>query len=293
MDRLLSMELFIAVVEKGSFTAAAEAYSLSQPMVGKHIEALEARLGGKLLLRTTRRQRLTELGSVYFLRCKAILADIQSAEDDLVEMQQFPRGLLRINASGVFGSSCLAPLLADFMKTYPDINVQLVLNDDLMDPVANGYDVLFRVGHLQNLNMVARQLQPYRFVIAASPEYLAKNGTPQHPIDLSNHECLGFSNWRRGDGWEQLCRSYGVEPRVGRFDCNHGHALRELALAGFGLVLLAEPMLRSDITAGRLVEVLTSFLPESKPVHILYLPDKQLPKLKVFIDFMIARLGII
>ncbi|MEN3029496.1 LysR family transcriptional regulator [Chromobacterium amazonense] len=292
MDRLLSMELFVAVVDKGSFTAAAEAYRLSQPMVGKHIAALEARLGGKLLVRTTRRQQLTELGALYFQRCKAILADIQSAEDGLAILQQQPRGHLRVNASVVFGACRLAPLLGEFMARYPDISLQLSLEDELVDPMIGGYDALFRVGHLQDSSMVARPLQPYCFMIAASPDYLARRGVPQHPVDLADHDCLGFSNWRKGDGWEQLAHTYGASPRVGRIDCNHGQALRELALAGSGLVLLAEALLRQDIATGRLVEVLPGFLPPPKPVHLLYFPDRhQLPKLRVFVDFIVERLG--
>nr|WP_199067078.1 LysR family transcriptional regulator [Chromobacterium sp. ASV5] len=292
MDRLLSMELFVAVVEQGSFTAAAEAFGLSQPMVGKHIAALEGRLGGKLLARTTRRQQLTELGRQYFQRCQSILAEIRAAEEGAAILQQTPRGVLRVNASVTFGSQRLAPALADFMAAYPDIALELTLSDALADLVADGFDALFRIGHLGDAGVVARPLQPYRMLMAASPAYLAARGEPRSPAELAAHECLGFSYWRKDDGWAQLAAAHGVSVGASRFQCNHGQALRELALAGAGIALQAEALLADDVAAGRLREVLPGCLPPPKPMHLLYLPDRQPPpRLRVFIDFILQRFG--
>jgi DNA-binding transcriptional LysR family regulator len=292
MDRLLSMELFVAVVDKGSFTAAAEAHRLSQPMVGKHIAALEKRLGGRLLVRTTRRQQLTELGQHYYQRCRAILAELAAAEDAAELLRQQPRGVLRLNASVTFGSLRLAPLLAEFMARYPEIGVELELSDQLVDLVADGYDAVFRIGPLADSGMVARRLKPYRMMIAASPAYLATRGTPQTPADLKSHDCLGFSRWQRDDGWDALARRHGVEIAASRFQCNQGQALRQLALAGAGLALQAEALLADDVASGRLVSLLDGYLPPPKPMHLIYPADRQpLPKLRVFVDFIVERLG--
>ncbi|MFB9167350.1 LysR family transcriptional regulator [Chromobacterium piscinae] len=292
MDRLLSMELFVAVVDKGSFTAAADAHRLSQPMVGKHIAALEARLGGKLLVRTTRRQQLTELGQHYYQRCRAILADLAAADDAAALLREQPRGVLRVNASVTFGTLRLAPLLAEFMARYPEIGVELELSDQLVDLVAEGYDAVFRIGHLADSGLVARRLKPYRMMIAASPAYLARRGRPETPEQLAEHDCLGFSRWRRDDGWDALARLHAAQIPSSRFLCNQGQALRQMALAGAGIVLQAETLLADDVAAERLVSLLDGYLPEAKPMHLLYPADRQpLPKLRVFVDFIIERLG--
>ncbi|UTH74937.1 LysR family transcriptional regulator [Chromobacterium sp. IIBBL 290-4] len=292
MDRLLSMELFVAVVELGSLTAAAEAHRLSQPMVGKHLSALEARLGGKLLVRTTRRQQLTELGQHYYQRCRAILRELQAAEDAAALLRQQPRGVLRVNASITFGTLRLAPLLAEFMARYPEVGVELELSDQLVDLVADGYDAVFRIGHLADSGMVARRLRPYRMMIAASPAYLARRGEPMTPADLAGHDCLGFSRWQRDDGWDALARLHGVEIPSSRIQCNQGQALRQLALAGAGLALQAETLLMEDVAAGRLVSLLEGYLPPPKPMHLIYPADRQpLPKLRVFVDFIVEKLG--
>ncbi|POZ61317.1 LysR family transcriptional regulator [Chromobacterium alticapitis] len=292
MDRLLSMELFVAVVELGSLTAAAEAHRLSQPMVGKHLAALEARLGGKLLVRTTRRQQLTELGQHYYQRCRAILADLAAAEDAAALLREQPRGVLRVNASVTFGTLRLAPLLAEFMARYPEIGVELELCDQLVNLVAEGYDAVFRIGHLADSGLVARRLKPYRMMIAASPAYLARRGKPETPEQLAEHDCLGFSRWRRDDGWDALARLHAAHIPSSRFQCNQGQALRQLALAGAGIVLQAETLLADDVAAGRLVSLLDGYLPEAKPMHLLFPADRQpLPKLRVFVDFIVERLG--
>ncbi|WP_235429296.1 LysR family transcriptional regulator [Chromobacterium vaccinii] len=286
------MELFVAVVDKGSFTAAADAHRLSQPMVGKHIAALEKRLGGKLLVRTTRRQQLTELGQHYYQRCRAILADLAAADDAAALLREQPRGVLRVNASVTFGTLRLAPLLAEFMARYPEIGVELELSDQLVDLVAEGYDAVFRIGHLADSGLVARRLKPYRMMIAASPAYLARRGRPETPEQLAEHDCLGFSRWRRDDGWDALARLHAAQIPSSRFQCNQGQALRQMALAGAGIVLQAETLLADDVAAERLVSLLDGYLPDPKPMHLIYPADRQpLPKLRVFIDFIVERLG--
>lgn len=292
MDRLLGMEVFVAAVELGSFTAVAERFGLSQPMVGKHVAALEARLGGRLLARTTRRQQPTELGQHYYQRCLAILAEVRAAEDAAALLSGAPRGLLRVNASVTYGSLKLAPVVAAFMRRYPEVRVELTLSDALADLVDDGHDVLVRIGPLREGGWVARPLAPYRMLVAAAPSYLAARGRPQTPAELAAHDCLGFSGWRRDDGWAWMARRYGVELGEGRLSCNNGQALRQLALAGAGLVFQAEALLADDVAAGRLEEVLADYLPPPSPVHLLVLPDRQrLPKLSAFLEFARQSLG--
>ncbi|EEG07498.1 LysR family transcriptional regulator [Pseudogulbenkiania ferrooxidans] len=292
MDRLLGMEVFVAVVERGSFTAAAEAFGLSQPMVGKHIRALEQRLGARLLARTTRRQHLTEIGEQYYQRCRHILAEIRDAEIGAERLHQAPRGMLKINAPVTFGSLRLAPALGEFMVQYPEVSVELALSDQVVDLVEEGCDALIRIGTLVESGLVARPLAPYRMMVCAAPAYLQRWGTPRTPGELAGHQWLGHSLWEKHAGWRLPTGADAVDPPAARFQSNNGQALRMVALQGGGIVMQPEVLLAEDVAAGRLVEILADYLPSSKPMHVLYLPDRQqVPKLRAFIDFVLQRFG--
>nr|WP_294866937.1 LysR family transcriptional regulator [uncultured Pseudogulbenkiania sp.] len=292
MDRLLGMEVFVAVVERGSFTAAAEAFGLSQPMVGKHIRALEQRLGARLLARTTRRQHLTEIGEQYYQRCRHILAEIRDAEIGAERLHQAPRGMLKINAPVTFGSLRLAPALGEFMVQYPEVSVELALSDQVVDLVEEGCDALIRIGTLVESGLVARPLAPYRMMVCAAPAYLQRSGTPRTPGELAGHQWLGHSLWEKHAGWRLPTGADAVDPPSARFQSNNGQALRMVALQGGGIVMQPEVLLAEDVAAGRLVEILADYLPSSKPMHVLYLPDRQqVPKLRAFIDFVLQRFG--
>ncbi|MFZ6649624.1 LysR family transcriptional regulator [Undibacterium sp. TJN25] len=296
MDKLLSMEIFVSVVDAGSFTAASEAYDISPVMVGKHIRFLEQKLGARLLTRTTRRQSLTEIGHQYCERCRVILAEIRSAETGAEAMQATPRGVLKLNAPVSFGSQWLAPAMADFLGRYPEISLDLNLNDRVVDLVDEGYDAAVRIGVLEDSGLVARPLFPYRMRICASPDYLARKGTPHTPAELSAHQCLDFMHWNKHVRWK--LRNLPGEPDTeslipaSRFRSNNGQALRMAALQGFGIVLQSEVLLNEDIAAGRLVSILEDYTPASRPVQIVYPRNRQAtPKLTSFIDFMLERFG--
>jgi DNA-binding transcriptional LysR family regulator len=293
MDRLLAMEAFVAVVDGGSLTAAAKQMGLSGPMVGKHLRALESRLGVCVLTRTTRRQNLTEAGRAYYEHCKLILSEVRVAESSVEALRAMPRGHLRISAPVSFGTTCLAPALVDYMALYPDLSVELILSDRIVDLVEDGFDVAVRIGKLPNSTLVARALAPYAMVICASPGYLARAGTPQTPADLARHQCLGFAHWRHRGGW-RLGRADADAAQVplSRFICNHGPALRMAALQGFGLVMQPRVLLAPDVAAGRLVSVLDDAVPPAMPVHLVYpRVRQQLPKLHTFVDFALERFG--
>jgi DNA-binding transcriptional LysR family regulator len=290
MDRLASMEIFIAVVEAGSFTAAADAFGISPVMVGKHIRHLEERLGARLLTRTTRRQSLTEIGHQYAERCRLILADIKAAESSAEAMRDTPRGTLRISAPVSFGTQRLAPAMADYLAQHSEVSLDLNLNDRMIDLVEECYDAAIRIGELQDSGLVARPLQPYRMMLCASPAYLERFGVPKQPEDLASHQCLDFAPLHRRVRWN--LNGSAAEFPASRFRSNNGQALRMAALRGYGIVLQPEVLLGEDVAAGRLVSLLEDYLPASRPVSLIYPRDKlATPKMTTFIEFIMERFG--
>jgi len=199
MGKLAGMEMFVKVVECGSFTAAADISDISPTMVAKYIKTIEKRLGARLLHRTTRRQYLTEVGKLYYERCKHALAEIELAEASASELQSSPRGVVRLVAPVSFGNQILTPLLMEYLFQYPDVKVELTLDNHVPDLINDGYDLGVHIGEINSTNLVARALQPYRRILAASPSYLSTYGQPFHPEELSAHSCLGLSYWRHNE----------------------------------------------------------------------------------------------
>ncbi len=290
MDKLRSMEVFVAAVDSGSFTAAAERFGISAVMVGKHVRELEQRLGAALLTRSTRRQSLTEIGRQYLEQCRAILAQIDAAERGAESLRVAPRGVLKVSCAVSFGMDCLAPMITDYLVQYPEVSVDMSLNDRMIDMVEEGFDVAIRIGTLEDSSLVARPLRPYGVVICGSPDYLARRGVPQVPADLAQHECLEFSGWVPQARWRLKGEKDARNVPLSRLRANNSYALKQAALAGFGLVMQAELVLAQDIAAGRLVRVLDDYLPTPRPMHLLYPRARQpTPKLTSFIDFMLTR----
>ncbi|MGE5621913.1 MAG: LysR family transcriptional regulator [Bacillota bacterium] len=293
MDKLRSMGVFVAVVDAGSFTAAAEVCNLSPVMIGKHIRHLEQQLGARLLTRTTRRQSLTEIGRQYCERCRAILADIRDAESGAEAMRASPRGMLKVNAPVSFGTQRLAPAMAGYLARHPEVSLDLHLNDRVVDIVDEGYDAAIRIGALEDSSLIARPLQPYGMLICASPAYLKRAGVPRTPDELASHQCLDFAHWNKQVRWK-LAGAPGTQSEfpASRFRSNNGQALRMAALCGYGIVMQAEVLLEEDVAAGRLVPLLEQYLPPPRPMHLLYARDRQpTPKLATFIDFVLERFG--
>ena len=259
MGKLAGMEMFVKVVECGNFTAAAEVSNVSSTMVAKHIRIIEKRLGARLLHRTTRRQHLTEVGRLYYERCKHALAEVELAEKSASELQTSPRGLVRLVAPVSFGNQNVVPALIDYMSRHPDVNVELTLDNRVPDLINEGYELGIQIGEIDaTTELVARPLKPYRRILAAAPNYLAKYGPPKHPEQLNTHNCLGLSYWRHNDRWQLIGPNdviYEVNVK-GRFSANQGSALRTAALLGAGVVLQPETLLANDIKTGRLTHVL-------------------------------------
>jgi len=291
MDKLRSMEVFVAVVDAGSFTAAAAQCDISPVMVGKHIQYLESLLAARLLTRTTRRQSLTELGAQYADQCKAILAQIREAESGAAHLRGGARGLLKITSPVSFGSEMLAPALVEYLAQYPEMRADLDLNDRYVDVVEDGYDAAIRIGALEDSSLVARALQPYKMMICAAPAYLKRKGKPRTPTELVHHECLDFLHWTKNVRW-RLNGELSDIP-VSRLRSNNGQALKSAAVAGFGIVMQSEILLATEVAAGRLVPLLEDYLPTPRPMHLLYPRDRQpTPKLSTFIEFMLDRFGL-
>ena len=294
MDKLAGMTMFVRVVDSGSFAAAAERSGVSATMVGKQIRAIEDRLGARLLHRTTRRQHLTEVGQLYYERCKQALAEIDLAESSAFELQAAPTGRLRMIAPVGFGSDSLVPALVAFQSLYPDVAVDLTLDNRRYDLVNEGFELGIHIGEVDDESLVARRLPPYRRVMAAAPDYLSRHGTPEQPGDLTAHRCLGLTYWRRSDYWA-LVGPGGERCRVdirGSFTANNGNALRIAALHGAGIVLQPEALLAQDMAEGRLVAVLPGWAYVPSPTYLVYAQDRRpTAKLRAAIDFLMTRFG--
>jgi len=295
MDRLASMGAFVMAAESGSYASAAARLGMSPQMVAKHVATLEHRLGARLLNRTTRRQSLTELGSAYYERCKHILSEVQSADTLAQVMNDTPRGKLKISAPVTFGSYSLMPLVTDFLRQFPEVEIDLHLTDRFVDLVEEGYEVAFRIGPLGTSSLTARPLAPYRLVTCAAPSYLAERGIPQTPDDLKHHECLGYAYWSRpADREWQFCKGSAVHKVqvTSRLQINESKALMSAALDGFGIVLGPEDFLTPALQSGELVRVLADFEAPSRQMHLLYTANRQrTAKLRRFVDAVLARFG--
>ena len=295
MDKLAGMAMFVRVVDSGSFSAAAAISNVSPTMVAKHVRTIEQRLGARLLHRTTRRQQLTEVGRLYYERCKQALTEVELAESSASELQASPRGKVRLVAPVSFGSQSLVPVLSDYLARHPDVSVELTLDNRAPDLIDEGYELGIHIGDVNDVGLVARPLRPYRRILAAAPAYLARHGHPKHPEQLNAHACLGMSYWSRHDRWH-LRGPDGEACEVlvnGRFTSNQGSALRMAALSGVGIVLQPEASLADDVAAGRLVVVLPAWSYKPTPMHLIYAQDRRpTAKLRSIIDFLLERFGV-
>ncbi|MDN7356243.1 LysR substrate-binding domain-containing protein [Acetobacter senegalensis] len=287
------MSLFVRVVDAGSFSAAGAAEGLSSQLVGKYIGKLEQHLGVQLLMRTTRRQSLTDFGRLFYERAKIILTEVDYAESMAAEIQAVPTGRLRINAPVSFGMYALAPRLPDYMCANPAVMVDLSLSNRLVDLVEEGFDAVFRVGSLADSRLVSRTLLPHRLVLCAAPSYLSRHEPISHPLELQNHACLTYAHTELKDRWtfQRMDETVGV-PVTSRMVADHGEPLLRAALAGMGIILQPVELTRHSLATGHLQVVLPEWSAASRPMHLLYAPDRRLtPKLRSFLDFAVAAFG--
>ena len=293
MDRLTSMAVFVRVAERGSFAAASEGLSISTTMVANHVRALESQLGARLVDRTTRRHVLTEIGAAYLERCRDVLASVHAADHVAEALRAVPQGTLRVTAPVTWGTHRLVPVIGRYMAAYPQVRVELNLNDRLVELADEGFDCGFRSGELGDERLIARPLRRAHMLVAASPAYLARRGMPASPRELEGHALLGFSTW----GPEHVLRFARGEEKVGvpvrgAITINNGQALLTAALEGMGVVVQADALLAAPIAARTLVPLLTDWSLPSRALHVVRLPEaRPSAKLRTFVDFVVAELG--
>lgn len=294
MDRLHSMEVFRRVAEEGGFSAAGRSLGLSKSVVSKQVQALEQHLGVRLLNRTTRRLSLTEAGQRYLERCVAILDELEDAERAVTELSANPRGILRVNVPVAFGLLHLAPLLPEFLRRYPELEMEVTLNDRFVDLVEEGFDAAVRITRLEDSTLIARRLAPCRGWICAAPAYLERRGRPQRPEELSRHNCLIYAYARQTKEW-RLADAQGHEYRVpvhGKLRANNGELLLEAACQGEGIVLMPDFIAYQAVRDGRLVRLLREYTAMDINVYAVYPYTRHVSaKVRVFVDYLAEKLG--
>lgn len=289
MDRLKQIESFVAVAAKGSLTAAANAEGVAPAVIGRRIDGLEERLGVKLLVRTTRRISLTHEGSAFLEDCQRLLADLANAEASVSAGGVKASGYLRITAPGGFGRRHVAPLVPRFVALHPDVKVSLNLSDRIVDIVNETYDCAVRVGDLPDSSLISVRLADNRRLCVATPAYLKRAGTPQHPDDLARHECLTLSSdASQSRGWAFSVDGAVVHLRPrGRLDCSDGQVLHDWCRMGLGIAWRSTWEVEQEIARGELVSVLDAFAGPPNGIYAVFPHARHLAlRVRLWIDFL-------
>ena len=280
---------FVAVVENGSFTAAADLLDVSTSFVSREVKRLEERLNTRLLHRTTRAVRLTDMGRIYYERAREIDDRIESLESDMADLQELPKGLIRLTAAGIYAERYVAPAVAEFMVKYPDVAIELDTRMDIVDILDEGYDLAIRLhGRLPDSSLIARKVAKRRVMVCASPAYLGRRGRPENPDELSSHNCLKLPHmpWRF---------AYPDEIRTVKVSSNwmsdNGRALVKAAVRGIGLVRLADYYMEDELRRGEIEVVLERYEVQDVFTWIIYPEREHLPtRVRFLIDFLTERL---
>lgn len=289
MDRLKQIESFVGVSTRGSLTAAAHAEGVAPAVIGRRIDALEARLGVKLLVRTTRRITLTHEGSAFLEDCQRLLADLASAEASVSEGGVKASGHLRVTAPGGFGRRHVAPLVPRFLALHPEVSLSLNLSDRVVDIVNEGVDCAVRVGDLPDSSLVSVRLADNRRMCVASPDYLKRAGTPKTPSDLTKHQCLTLSSdASQTRGWAFMVDGQLIHLRPGgRLDCSDGQVLHDWCLQGLGIAWRSTWEIEHEVATGALQVVLSDYDAPPNGIYAVFAHAKHLPlRVRLWIDFL-------
>lgn len=296
-NRSGEMEVFSAVVERGGFSAAAKIFGMTPSAVSKLVTRLEARLGARLINRSTRKLQLTAEGQAFHQRCVTILSDIAEAEAEAAAGRA-PRGRVRVNANVAFGNQVLLPLVPAFLAEHPDLSLDLVLTDQVVDLLEERADIAIRVGPgpLRGNQLMARKIGESRVAVVVAPDYLVRHGTPETPAELEKHNLIGFNFARSVEGWPfRVDGSLISIAAVGNTQVGDGEIARQLAVAGIGLARLGRFHVEAEIAAGRLVTVLDDFNPgDIEVIHAVYLGQVGFvpARMRAFIDFLARNVKI-
>lgn len=288
------MQIFIAAVDEGSFAAAARRFKLSAAMAGKHVSAIESDLNVRLLQRSTRRLSLTDAGERYYERCKVILEVLEDANREASDVQKTPKGLLRVAAPVAFGAMHLGRIVSRYLEQFPEVSLDVVLEDKYADLLENRIDVAIRVGRLEYPTLVTRRLAPCRMVLCASPEYLKKHGTPETPDDLSRAPRLAFSQAVSAGDWtiyDAQGRPHSIEGPC-RMTANNIQLLLESVLAGTGIAYGPNFVFGEHIKQGKLIKLLPAYRTTELTIQAVYPSAIRIPfKVRSFVDFIAKALG--
>lgn len=282
-----SIEAFERVVRFASFSRAAEDLGVSRSHVSRQVTALENRLDAQLLLRTTRKVSPTEVGQAFYLRCQEILNNLEDAEQAVVNLQERPRGILRVTVGGAFGEDFVAPAALDFMAVHTDLSVELDFTNRLIDLISEGYDLAIRAGTLKDSTLIARRICNRKLLTCASPAYLQRNGEPPNIHALTNHNCLvgTLDSWR----FRENGRNFDLRVQ-GNWRSNNGRALVQAARAGLGLVQLPSFYVEQDIATAALIPVLDAYNPTDTGIWAVYPHNRHLTaKVRLFVNFLAER----
>lgn len=290
MDRLTEMEAFATVVDQGGFTDAARKMGISKSAVSKHVSSLEARLGARLLNRTTRRVSPTEIGLAYYDRARRVLNDAGEADALVTSMQSAPSGLLRISVATDFGVNHLSPVLGEFLREFTDITVNMVLNNRYVELISEGFDMAIRIGELEDSTLRARKLTETTKRMIASPEYFEKFGRPTKIDDLNEHKLLHYSNQANSAVWKLTAPS-GEKRQVrtsGWLTVNDGQSLLNAAISGLGIAYLPSFLYADSMQEGLVEEAIPDLPVETQGIYAVYPPGRfTQPKVRAFIDFLV------
>lgn len=297
MDDLAAIELFLAVAEEESFTGAARRLGISAAAATRRIAALEDTLRTRLLARSTRRVSLTAEGEVYREHAIAIRDAVRHSHEALREFDATPRGRLRVTSRSSIGLRLIVPFVCEFKTRYPEVSLGLELSDQPIDIVAEGFDVAIAMGHLNSSSLVAKTLAVTDSLICASPDYLARHGTPVEPNELKTHECLSFQARSGRNTWKFSRGSQRTDVRIeAKVAINNGEALKQLALDGLGIVLVTDWLVREELESGELVQLFKDYAiePVGTPITALYPTRAHLPrKVRAFLDFLAEKAAIV
>ena len=294
MDKFESIRAFIQVVNSGGFAAAAREMGLSRSQVNKLVIALENELGIQLLHRSTRVVTPTETGLAFHERCVEILASLEEAERSITQIQAEPRGRLKVNAPMTFGTMYLAPALADFLVQYPDLQVQLTLNDRFIDPIEEGFDVTVRIAQpTESASLIVHPITTAPRVVCAALSYLERHGTPTQPDDLRQHSCLHYGQLAVDAQWTLIGRDGEQTISVNGVWCsNNGEVLRDAAVRGLGITLLPTFIVGQELQRGTLQIVLPDYHPPELSISVIYPVNRHLStKVRLLVDFLQERFG--
>ncbi|WP_139853523.1 LysR family transcriptional regulator [Acinetobacter pullicarnis] len=281
LNNLSDILIFIRVADSGSFTKAAELLNLSRSAVGKSIQRLETHLSSRLIHRTTRTLSLSDEGTLFYESAQRILQEVADAENLILKRHQTPTGRLRITVPVAFGRLHVMPVLRDFLASYPAIDLEVIFSDDYLDLIHDGIDLAIRFGSLQDSSLIQQRLATHQLISCASPQYLAEHGLPKSLEDLAEHQQLIYLHQGRATPWRYYVQGRDVEyPAYGRIRLYDVEALRDTALAHFGIAQIGAFLISEELAAGRLIPILQDIAPLIQPIYAVY-PSKRHLSLKV------------